>query len=201
MIMMSSLILLCLYYDCSNNLLECDTKDFPGISHTMAIPPFNKLYAIMLTFYSCTYQATARAYHHRLTGIASSTTNTLLLAFCVLACIFGPAIGFFDVVYDSHHHGMVTKVFVIGEVGYCFLITSILNGSRDQFPGASSLIDKLVFCRNMTIFVGLLQQVPDLGIVGTLCEWVAFYTAFYMHYILSLVMGYVSIVVPQKKLN
>jgi hypothetical protein len=135
MIMMASLIAIIGYYDCSNGLLECDTKDFPGISHVMAIPPWNKLYAIMLTIYSCTKQAETRAYHHKLSGIASPLVNNLLLLFSLAAIIFGPLIGFYDVLYDSHMHGQVTRIFVIGEVGYCFLITGVLNGSRDKFPG------------------------------------------------------------------
>ena len=75
MVMMASLIALVGYHDCTTGLLECDPAiDFPGVSSVMGLAPWNKLYSIMLTIYSCNKQAEARAHYHRLNGIASSTT-------------------------------------------------------------------------------------------------------------------------------
>jgi hypothetical protein len=60
---------------CTDGTFTCDDKHFPDISHVMGLAPLNKLYAIMLTGYACVKQAYVRAYHHRLTGIASPCTN------------------------------------------------------------------------------------------------------------------------------
>jgi hypothetical protein len=198
MIMMASLIAIVGYYDCSNGLLECDTKDFPGISHVMGLAPFNKLYSIMLTIYSFTKQAEARAYHDRLTGIASPLMNSLLLVFAAMSIIFGPCIGFYDVFYDSHTHGQVTRLFTIGQVLYIFFITGVLNGHRDKFQGSESTIDTLVNLRLVAIGVGLTQALSSNDVIRTLCEWVAFYMAFYIHYLLSTIIKYEVKVVPQK---
>ena len=102
----------------------------------MGLAPWNKLYSIMLTFYSCTKQAEARAYYHRLNGIASGLAQNLLLGFALLSCIFGPCIGYFDKYYDSPTHGFVTKLFTIGEVAYILLIIGVVNSNREKFPGA-----------------------------------------------------------------
>jgi hypothetical protein len=54
MAMMASIIAICGYQACATGKFECTWKKFPDISHVMGGPPLNKLYAIMLTVYSCT---------------------------------------------------------------------------------------------------------------------------------------------------
>ena len=163
----------------------------------MGLAPWNKLYSIMLTIYSYTRQAEARAYHHRLNGIASGLVQNLMLAATVLSCVFGPCIGYFDKYYDSPTHGQVTKMFVIGEVAYILLIIGVVNSNRDKFPNDGASIDTLVTCRLITIAIGVIQALTT-GVVNTWCEWAAFYMAFYIHYQLSTFMRYKMVVVADK---
>ena len=65
MFMMASLIAICGYIECSDGTFDCSLQNFPDISHVMGLAPLNKLYSIMLTIYSCTKQAEARAYYNR----------------------------------------------------------------------------------------------------------------------------------------
>jgi hypothetical protein len=74
----------------------------------MGVTPLNKLYSIMLTIYSCTKQAEARAYHDRLSGFVSPLVNSLLLLAALASFIFGPCIGFWDCYYDMDIHCFVT---------------------------------------------------------------------------------------------
>ena len=92
------------YRSCQTGEFECTLKEFPDISHVMGVAPLNKLYSIMLTVYSFTKQAEARAYHGRLSSFVSSTTNNILLLCAIASIIFGPCIGYFDTYYNVTVH-------------------------------------------------------------------------------------------------
>jgi hypothetical protein len=118
MIMMSGLIAIFGYQACTTGKFQCDIQHFPDISHLMGGPPLNKLYAMMLTAYSMTKQAEARAYHDRLSSFVSPIFTNLLLVFAVMSFICGPGIGYFDCYYDMDWHMFFTGWFVVGEVAY-----------------------------------------------------------------------------------
>jgi hypothetical protein len=127
----------------------------------MGVAPLNKLYSMMLTVYSFTKQAEARAYSQTLQakGIASSTTNLLLLLFAGASFVFGPCIGFFDVYYDVKTHCKVTQIFTIGEIGYVFLMTYLLTTSRSQFsPSVSVFIDRCKLGVCIIVLDGILMS-------------------------------------------
>ena len=115
--MMAAIICYCGYVKCNDGSFNCENH-FPDISHVMGRAPLNKLYAIMLTVYACVKQAQVRAYHERLRGIASPGTNSNLLIYGAISCVFGPMIGYFDVYYNMTVHCSVVALFVIGELLY-----------------------------------------------------------------------------------
>jgi hypothetical protein len=172
-------------------------NDFPDVSHVMGRPPFNKLYAIMLTFYAFDKQAYVRAYHDRLSPIiGESKKNSLLVLFGVVSCISGPGIGFYDVFYNMHMHCLIVAFFVIGEIGYIFTIISVLKNNRSQFPeAASSKIDRLILCRAILFVEGVISLGSkyihyDLHAYGAFIEWTVFIMTFYVFTLLSEVMPY-----------
>ncbi len=195
----------CGYISCTNGTFECDSQKFPDISHVMGKAPLNKLYAIMLTGYAFVKQAYVRAYHHRLTGIASQSTNQLLLIYGIISCVFGPMIGYFDCYYNMTVHCTVVALFVVGEVLYIFTATSILNGARNQFPDAAqSSINTLVTCRTITIVLGVVTLgAKVLGInidpYSAYIEWTLFNMSFYIFGVLGNIMPYDMVVVPEKQ--
>ena len=99
----------------------------------MGHAPLNKLYAIMLTIYSCTKQAEARAYHDKLSTMISPMYNSVLLLFAGLSFIFGPCIGYFDCYFDMPHHMLSAKLFTIGEVLYVYGVVYAVSLNRSQF--------------------------------------------------------------------
>lgn len=137
---MGAILLYCGYQACTTGEFECSSKSLPDISHVMGVAPLNKLYAIMLTVYSCVKQGYVRAYHHRLNGIASKCTQNLLLVYATLSCVFGPCIGYFDCYYNMTVHCTVTALFTAGEVLYCYTVIGVLNSSKDKFQGHESNI-------------------------------------------------------------
>ena len=133
--LMAAGLLICGYISCQAGTFECSTNSFPDVSHVMGKAPFNKLYAIMLTFYALVKQAYIRAYHQRFSSIPeASTNNSFLLCYGALSCVFGPMIGFFDVFYNMQVHCTVVAFFVVGEIGYIFTICSMVSSNRDSFP-------------------------------------------------------------------
>ena len=158
----------------------------------MGVAPLNKLYAMMLTVYSFTKQAEARAYHDRLTKLrVSGTTTSLLLVFAGASFLFGPCIGYFDVYYNVHWHCKVTQIFTIGEIGYCFLITYLLSANRSQLtPESQTSLDRCVLgviiivvdAFLMSVVGGAAIGVPAISQIG---EWFAFYADFFIRYNLS----------------
>lgn len=202
---MGGILLTCGYFSCANGTFECDNKKFPDISHVMGKAPLNKLYAIMLTAYAFVKQAYVRAYHHRLTGIASPSTNQLLIIYGAMSCVFGPLIGYFDVYYNMTVHCTVVALFVVGEVLYIFTVTAILNGARSQFPDAAqSSINTLVTCRAITVVLGVVTlgaKVLSINIdpYSAYIEWGLFNMSFFIFAVLGNIMPYNSVVVPEKQ--
>lgn len=97
----------------------------------MGVAPRNKLYSIMLTIYSCTKQAEARAYHDKLSTFASPLVNSLILLSAAASFIFGPLIGYFDCYYDMDHHMLATNIFTIGEIIYVFSVVYLVASNRN----------------------------------------------------------------------
>jgi hypothetical protein len=200
---MAGILLACGYHACTTGLQECSSTHLPDISHVMGMAPWNKLYAIMLTFYSCVKQCYVRAYHHRFNGIASKGTQKALLIYATLSCIFGPCIGFFDCYYNMTMHCTVTAIFVVGEVLYIFTCIGILNSSRQFFQGAEALIGRLVFLRTIVIGLGAVTLGAkvfgfDIGIYSAVIEWVLFIMSFYIFSIFSTIMPYTDVVLPKQ---
>jgi len=83
---------------------KCGVDNIPDISQVMGDPPVNKLYAIMLTIYSATKLAEARAYYNRLSTFVSPLFNAFLFGAAVIAMFSGPAIGYYDCFFDLYHH-------------------------------------------------------------------------------------------------
>lgn len=203
--LMGSILLICGYIQCTNGTFECSTGKIPDISHVMGNPPLNKLYAIMLAGYAFNKQALVRAFHERLTGIASPGTNSWLVTFGVMGVIFGPCIGYWDVYFNMPVHCFVVALFVVGEVGYALTIIGVLNGARAQFSqAAQASIDTLVNCRLLTIVLGVITLGnkfvhADIDPYGSWIEWILFIMSFYIYALLSSVMPYTDVVVPEKQ--
>ena len=123
-----------------------------------------------------------RAYFGKLQNIISPLANKALLLFGFLACIFGPMIGFFDTYYDSEHHMLATKLFVIGEIFYTFTITFLLNKNKLHFSkSAQDSIEILVMSCLGTIVLGIAPMFNDyLGVpsLNSYVEWVVFLLCF-----------------------
>jgi hypothetical protein len=200
---MGSIIIYCGYLGCTDGTFTCDDHSFPDISHVMGKAPLNKLYAIMLTWYACVKQSYVRAYHDRLQGIASPGTNKALLIYGAISCIFGPMIGFWDVYYDMHVHCFVVALFVIGEVLYILTMTAVLNETRPQWPqSVQGSIDNLVFCRLVTIVLGVTTLGAkvigkDIDPYSAYIEWTLFNLSFYIFGVMSNIMPYEDVVVPE----
>ena len=203
--MMASILLGCGYMQCTNGTFDCSTMKLPDISHVMGHPPLNKLYAIMLAGYAFNKQALVRAFHDRLTGIASTGTNQWLFIFGVMGVIFGPCIGYWDVYFNMPVHCFVVALFCVGEVGYAMTIIAVLNNNRDKFAqSVQSSIDTLVNLRTMTLILGVISLGNkivnvDIDPYGSWIEWILFITSFYIYAILASLMPYTDVVVPEKE--
>ena len=150
----------------------------------MGVAPLNKLYSIMLTIYSCTKQAEARAYNDKLSGFVSPLMRGLLLLAATASFIFGPCIGFWDCYYDMDIHCQVTQIFTIGEIVYLFLFVYLIATNRNQFdPSANPIIDPEV--------TGI--SIAQIG------EWIAFYIDFFLRFNLAYIIQYKSVVRPIKQ--
>jgi hypothetical protein len=115
----------------------------------------------MLTVYSCTKQAEARAYHDRLSSFVSPLANNLLLLAALVSFIFGPGIGYWDCYYDMDMHMWATTLFTGGEIVYVYLTVYLIATNRNQFsPSASSAIDN---CTSALIVVAIDGVLMALG--------------------------------------
>lgn len=158
----------------------------------------NKLYAMMLTWYSFNKLNYYRAFHQKISTIpGTEQKNSLLLTFGLLSMIFGPMIGYFDCFYNMHIHCTVTSLFVIGEIGYVFTITSVLKNHRDHFPGdkAQATINTMILLRGALAIQGIISYGAkiyqiDIGAGGAFIEWLTFHETFYIFAILTEIMPY-----------
>ena len=201
MLMMASVIAYYGYDACTTGKFECTLEKFPDISHLMGGPPENKLYAIMLTIYSCTKQAEARAYYHRLQGFVSPLLNNVMAVAATSAFLFGPMIGFFDCYWDMDHHQMATDLFTYGEVIYGFTLVYVLATNRSQFePSANVYIDRclvalvITTCAGICMFLG--SDVIGPYNINQIGEWIAFFSDFFIHFQIANFIRYTSYVVP-----
>ena len=65
-IMMATILLTCGYQACQSGEYECTLHKFPDVSHVMGVAPLNKLYAMMLTWYSYNKLNYYRAFHQKI---------------------------------------------------------------------------------------------------------------------------------------
>ena len=102
-------------------------------------------------------------------------------------------------------HCFVVALFCVGEVGYALTAIAAVNSARDKFPqSAQSSIDTLVTCRMITIVLGVVTLGGkvvglDLDPYGSWIEWILFNMSFYIIAVLSSVMPYNDVVVPETK--
>ena len=134
--MMASIIAICGYIACTGGEFGCTLQSWPDISHLMGVAPRNKLYAIMLTIFSCCKQAEARAYHDKLSEIASPLFNSFILLGATASFIFGPLIGYFDCYYDMDHHMLATIIFTVGEAIYVYPVVYLMATNRSNFSAS-----------------------------------------------------------------
>jgi len=109
----------------------CSVDNFMDISHLMGNPPLNKLYAIMLTVYSATKQAEARAYYNRLSTFVSPLVNNFLFFAAVVAMIAGPGIGYYDTYFNIDMHMHFTTTFVVAEVIYLYTLVYLMDKNHE----------------------------------------------------------------------
>jgi hypothetical protein len=182
MIMMMSFLLYFLIIQCQEGVFTCSATDFPDISHTMGNPPYNKLYSMMLTCYSWSKQAEARAYYSKLKPFVNPIVNMLMLAAAGVSFIFGPMIGFFDVYYDKPHHMEVVKYFTLGEVIYLLTMLCVVSIHRSEFGSGSGLYITLFQACMLLFFVFAWLQSNQTYFVeydkGAICEWIVFFFDF-----------------------
>ena len=174
---------------------ECSSTRLPDISHVMGHPPLNKLYAMMLTFYAMVKQEYVRAYNHRLQGICPKFLQMTLLVYACISCICGPAIGYYDVFYDVDKHCTAAALFTLGEILYMFTMVGILNTHREHFPGYDFTISSLVAMAVMAGLLGVWKLGEDIfdydiGVWGSIIEWVEFLLSFLMFAVVAHVMPY-----------
>ena len=137
-------------------------SDFPDISHLMGGAPLNKLYAMMLTAYSVTKQAEARAYHDKLSSFVSPLMQSALLFFALMSFICGPGIGFYDCYYDMDWHMFYTGWFTAGEIFYVVILVYLIHTNRSQFdPSIHYLIDRCLFALSIAAVVGTVMHFND----------------------------------------
>ena len=202
MLMMASIIAICGSIACTGGEFGCKLQSWPDISHVMGVAPRNKLYSIMLTIYSCTKQAEARAYHDKLSAIASPLFNNLILLAATASFIFGPLIGYFDCYYDMDRHMLATQIFTIGEVIYVFSVGYLLATNRSNFSASvNQNITNCVYALCLILVVGLCMSQGNSywGIsMNQIGEWIAFYSDFFIRYNFAIIMRYTCKVVPSK---
>ena len=161
----------------------------------MGGPPLNKLYMMLLTLYSVVKVVETRAYHDRLSTITNPIINNALIIPAVVAAIYGPCIGYYDVYYDVKTHVKVAGYFTLGELAYLLLLTLVLvTNLRELSPAQRALTALLVFLLALVAAVGILMTYRDeFGLrgyaVGQIGEWVAFYLDFVMRIALAEVLA------------
>ncbi len=99
----------------------------------MADPPLNKLYSIILTIFSCTKQAEARAYHTKLRSIVTPKINKIMLIAAFASVVSAPWIGFFDVHYNFPLHMVATMTFTAGDIVYLITLCVKVVQNRAEF--------------------------------------------------------------------
>ena len=113
----------------------------------------------MLTIYSCTKQAEARAYHDKLSTMVSPMYSNVLLLAALASFIFGPCIGYFDCYFDMTHHMLSAKIFTLGEIIYVCGVVYAVCQNRNQFsPEANSTINVCVKALAVMAIVAILMQ-------------------------------------------
>lgn len=191
MILMLTVISLCGFFSCHLGYFTCTTSVFPTISDVMADPPLNKLYSIILTVFSCTKQAEARAYHSRLKSLVSARVNNLLLFAALMSTISAPWIGFFDIHFNFPLHMVATLTFTLGEILYLFPLCYFLVRSRSTFPRhAQPLITFILYFAAFNLIFGLIMLYGFFfhGIALQIEEWVVFYSDFILRFVLSTII-------------
>jgi hypothetical protein len=196
--MMAVCLLTCGYQACESGRYKCNLQELPDVSHVMGIAPLNKLYSIMLTFYSFNKLNYVRAFYQNISTIpGTEQKNQLLMCFGILSVICAPMIGFFDVFYDMKMHCTFTSLFVIGEVGYVCTITSVLKNHRDYYPGdkAQKQINTMILMRAIIVIEGIITYGTkyygiDIGAGRNIIEWAVFHETFYVFAVLTELMPY-----------
>mmetsp|Transcript_3549 Transcript_3549/g.2578 ORF Transcript_3549/g.2578 Transcript_3549/m.2578 type:complete len:92 (+) Transcript_3549:291-566(+) len=86
-----------LYKACSEDKVECEYPVLPMISDVICLPFYDRIFCIITMFFCFTVlQADARAFYHKLQGIASQSQNDWMLGMAIIAVFTLPAIGYFD---------------------------------------------------------------------------------------------------------
>ena len=197
LVMMSVLAWFC-YESCSEGKFECSIHKFPDISHVMGGPPLNKLYMMLLTLYSMIKVVETRTYHDRLSAIANPMINNAMIIPAVVAAVYGPAIGYYDVYYDVKTHVKVAGYFTLGELIYLLMIILVLvTNLKELSPNQRILTALILFLFALVVAVGVVMTYRnDLGLngyaVNQIGEWVAFYLDFIIRMVLAelLASGY-----------
>lgn len=169
----------------------------------MVSDPYNKLYCILLTLYSCTKQAEARAIHHRLSSFVSPCVNGFLLIAAGLSFVFGPIIGLFETEGPSPMHMFAAKWFTIGEIAYCFTLGYLIRSNSSQFdqsaqPAIGMLTTGLVVVLMNGVLMALGPEYLGIHAINAIGEWVGFYGAYFLHFQLSRIIRYNDVCVPQQ---
>mmetsp|Transcript_3550 Transcript_3550/g.2580 ORF Transcript_3550/g.2580 Transcript_3550/m.2580 type:complete len:180 (+) Transcript_3550:12-551(+) len=90
-------LLYMLYKACSEDMVDCEYPVLPMISGVICLPFFDRVFCILSMFFCFTvFQADARAFYHKLQGIASQSQNDWMLGMAIIAVFTLPAIGYFD---------------------------------------------------------------------------------------------------------
>jgi len=176
---------------------ECTLHKMPDISHVMGVAPLNKLYAIMLTIYSATKQAEARAYYNYLSTFVSPLVNNFLFFVAVVAMITGPGIGYWDCYFDMDTHCLMAGIFSGAEVIYLYSLCYIMSKNREQFgPHAQHVITRMQYLLAFIAVSELCSLLPSIlpfgHIFAAYGEWIAFYTDFIIRFQLAAVIRYTS---------
>ena len=119
-----------------------------------------------------------------------------MLVACVVSCVAGPGIGFFDCYYDIDIHQACTNAFVMGEVVYCMTAIQIITTSRDKFDQGTvqTRITQLTYCKYIAFALGIIKVYQsyggEIGVLDVYIEWIAFNSSFLVFILLSTIMPY-----------
>ena len=102
------------------------------VSDVICISGYDRIFIFLSTFYMMgVMQVNIRAFYKKLHGVASETTNDLLLLLGIIACITLPLVGLVDENVAVLHR-LYAGICFIAKSAYCIILSRLLYTNKKK---------------------------------------------------------------------